>query len=220
MDYINYLPLYARGATFNFVEAPRDVGKTFTAKFWGTKRFLKCGKKFIWVRRTDEETKTSKEKFFKKSLLKKLRLTADDVKIKGNYGYSKRGRKWVDFVEFCSLSTASTQRSVDDDAYDLMFVDEAFATPAKVNAFRGDEVREFVDIYFSKKRDHKMTVFLLGNKETVNNPYYTYYGTTPPQNVFAGVRMFRNGTIAVWTITDFVKAKDHDKLVDLLIGTP
>ena len=220
MEYINYLPLYGRGAIFNFVEAPRDVGKTFTAKYWGIERFKKCGKKFIWVRRTEEETRTSKGKFFKKKLLKMCGLTADDVRVKGNYAYMKRGRKWVDFVEFCSLSTAANQRSVDDEAYDLMFVDEAFATPAKRALFKGDEVREFIDLYFSKKREHKLTVFLLGNKETINNPYYQYFNITPPRFGFEGVRMFRNKTIAVWTITDFVKSADHERVESLLDGTP
>ena len=219
MEYINYLPLYGRGAIFNFVEAPRDVGKTFTAKLWGIRRFLKSGKKFIWVRRTEEETRTSKGKFFKKKLLAMCGLKPDDVKVHGNYGYIKRGRKWVDFVEFCSLSTAATQRSVDDEDYNLMFLDEAFATPAKRAAFRGDEVREFVDLYISKKRDHDLTVFLLGNKETINNPYYQYFGIEPPPFGFDGVRMFRNGTVAVWTVTDFVKSADHDKINDLFAGT-
>lgn len=218
-NYINYLPLYGRGALINIVEAPRNVGKTFTAKFWGTKRFLKTGKKFIWVRRTEDETKTAKGKFFKKSLLRKLGLTADDVRIKGNYGYIKRGRKWVDFVEFCSLSTAEKQRSNDDDDYTLMFVDETFVTPAKQAMYKGDEVRDFIDLYISKKRDHQLTAFLLGNKEVINNPYYQYFNITPPAHGFDGVRMFQGGELAVWTMSDYVATPDHERVDKLFKGT-
>ena len=219
-NYINYLPIYSRHAIFNLIEAPRDVGKTFTAKLWGTKRFLKCGKKFVWVRRTEEETKVAKGKFFKKKHLKMLGISPEDVRIKGNYGYIKRGRKWVDFVEFCSLATAEKQRSVDDEDYDFMFVDEAFATPAKRAVYKGDEVRDFIDLFISKKREHKMTAFLIGNKETINNPYFQYFGITPPPDGFEGVRMFRNGTVCVWTFSDFVESEDHDQMTALLQGTP
>lgn len=219
MNYINYLPLYGRGALINAVEAPRGVGKTYTAKMWGMKRFMKSGKKFIWVRRTDEETRASKGKFFKTKMLRALGLTMDNVRVKGNYAYMKRGKKWVDFCEFCALSNAATQRSVDDEDYDLMFLDEAFATPERVNMYRGDEVRDFIDLYISKKRDHKLTAFLLGNRETYNNPFYDYFKIPPPPIGFTGVRMFNGGTIAVWTVTDFVTDAEHDKVAKLLTNT-
>lgn len=218
-NYINYLPLYGRGALINAVEAPRGVGKTYTAKQWGMKRFIKSGKKFIWVRRTDEETRASKGKFFKAKMLRALGLTMDDVRVKGNYAYMKRGKKWVDFCEFCSLSNAATQRSVDDEDYDLMFLDEAFATPERVNMYRGDEVRDFIDLYISKKRDHKLTAFLLGNRETYNNPFYDYFKISPPPIGFEGVRMFNGGTIAVWTLSAYVTDSEHDKVAKLLENT-
>ena len=218
--YINYLPLYGRGALINIVIAPRNVGKTFTAKLWGLKRFLKTGSKIIWVRRTDEETQAAKKKYFHKKLLKICGLRPDQVMIKGSYGYVKQGKRWVDCVEFCSLSTATTQRSVDDDAYNLMFVDEAFATPAKVAAFRGDEVREFLDLFVSKRRDHKLTAFLLGNRETIDNPYFAYFGITPPSCDLESVTTYNNGTLAVW-VAPHMKAPSNsaDKLEQLLAGT-
>ena len=219
MDYINYLPLYGRGALINVVEAPRGVGKTYTAKMWGTRRFMKCGKKFIWVRRTEEETRTSKGAFFKPKMLRALGLKSDDVKIKGQYAYMKRGKRWVDFCEFCSLSNAATQRSVDNEDYDLMFLDEAFATLERVNRYHGDEVRDFIDLYISKKRDHKLIAFLLGNKETYDNPYYQYFNIPAPPVGFEGVRMFNGGTIAVWTVTGYVTDEEHDKVARLLSNT-
>lgn len=219
-NYINYLPIYGRGASVNVVEAPRGVGKTFTAKLWGIKRAIKTGHKFYWVRRTEEELNVAKTTFFaKKKLLKRLGLTEDDVKVKGKYGYVKQGRKWVDVVEFCSLATVSKERSSDRDEYDLMFLDEAFATPDKVNQFRGNEVAAFIDLYISKKRDHKLVAFLLGNKEIINNPYYQYWHITPPPQGFNGIRSFQNGTLLVWTMTDYVKTADHDTVADLLRGT-
>lgn len=199
MQYINYLPIYSHGAMINFIEAPRDIGKTFTAQLWGTKRFLKSGRKFIWGRRTEEETISAKKKFFKKTLLKLCQLTEEDVKIKGKYGYIRRGKKWVDFVEFVSLSRAATERSVDDPDYDLMFIDEAFATPSRVRQYVGNEVQDFIDLFISKMRDHKLTAFLLGNKEMINNPYYDYFGIKPPREGFTGIKKYRNGQVLVYT---------------------
>lgn len=204
-QYINYLPIKSHGALINIIEAPRnEYGKTFTAQLWLIKRFLKSGKKFIWVRRTEEETLATKRKFFKPKLLRMLKLTADDVRVKGDYGYIKRGRKWVDCVQFCSLSRAATQRSVDDPDYNIMIVDEAFATPSRMRQYAGNEVTDFIDLFISKKRDHNMTAFLLGNKEVINNPYYDYFGIDVPPDGFQGIRKFKNGELLVFTAADVI----------------
>lgn len=213
-NYINYLPIKSHGALINFIEAPRGVGKTFTAKLWLTRRYLKRGYKYIWVRRTEEETIASKRNFFNTKLLRMLKLTAEDVKVKGDYGYIRRGRKWVDFVQFCSLSRAATQRSVDDPDYNIMIVDEAFATPARMRMYAGNEVSDFLDLFISKKRDHAMTAFLLGNKEVINNPYYDYFSIDVPPAGFHGVRKFRGGEVLVYTSADTV---NPDKRVNTLL---
>lgn len=157
-----------------------------------------------------------KEKVFPKKLLKLCDLNAEDVKLEGNYGYIKRGKKWVDFVEFCSLSTAENARSTDDPDYDVMIVDEFAATPGKINRYVGDEVRDFLDLFVSKKRDHHLTAFLLGNRETFYNPYYTYFDL--PQDGPDGTFMFRGGSVSVTRRSKPPDGVTND-LHDLLAGT-
>lgn len=196
-DYVNYLQWYSYGAIINLIQTKRSRGKSFTGKYWGLARFQKTGKAFYWVRRTNEELKKEKPTFFKPKLLDMLGLSPDNVKIEGDTGYIKMRRKWVDCVRFCSLSNVVRERSSDSDKYDLMFVDEAFVTPDKINAFRGDEVTALLDLFISKKREHKLTVFILGNTETINNPYYTYFGITPPPLGWSGIKTYRGGTLLV-----------------------
>lgn len=218
--YINYLPVLTYNALINIIVTLRETGKTFTAELWLIKRFLKTGKKFIWVRRTAEELQTAKQKFFKKKLLKMCGLAEDDVKIKGKYGYIRRGRKWVDFVEFCALSQSRKERSVDDDDYNIMIVDEAFATPSQVRAFVGDEVDAFNDLFISKKRDHDMRVFILGNKEIINNLYYDYFNIPIPYPDFEGVRTYRGGELLIYIdnkTSNF--GEDEKRLKRLYAGT-
>lgn len=219
-EYVNFIRWHSYGAIINLVQTKRGRGKSFTGKLWGLSRFQKHNKGFYWVRRTLEELKKDKSTFFKPKLLKMLGISPDDVKIEGDTGYIKRRRKWVDCVRFCALSNVVRERSSDDDRYDIMFIDEGYVTPEKVNAFRGDEVTALLDLFISKKREHKLTVYILGNTETINNPYYTYFGITPPPLGWSGIKTYRGGTLLV--AVDNTPAPDNSggRLAKLLDGTP
>lgn len=219
-QYVDFIPLYSYGCFYNIYQTKRGRGKSFGAKYWGIARFIKSGHCFYWVRRTNEELKKDKKTFFKPKLLKMLGLSPDQVKIDGDTAYIKLRRKWVDCCEFCSLSNVTRERSSDNDRYDLMFIDEAFVTPEKINMFRGDEVTAMNDLYISKRREHNLTVFIMGNTETINNPYYQYFGIKPPPLGWEGLKTYRGGTFLVCVDNTPAPDPTGGKLSKLFAGTP
>lgn len=64
-DYYNLHNLLTRNAPWNFVIGARGLGKTFAAKRYGIKEYIKHGHEFIYLRRTDVE-QHRKETFFQR----------------------------------------------------------------------------------------------------------------------------------------------------------
>ena len=54
-DYYDLHNLLTRNAPWNFIIGARGLGKTFAAKRYGIKEYLKHGHEFIYLRRTDVE---------------------------------------------------------------------------------------------------------------------------------------------------------------------
>ena len=63
-DYYDLHNLLTRNAPWNFIIGARGLGKTFAAKRYGIREYLKHNHEFIYLRRTDVEQKR-KETFFK-----------------------------------------------------------------------------------------------------------------------------------------------------------
>ena len=63
-DYYDLHNLLTRNAPWNFIIGARGLGKTFAAKRYGIKEYIKHGHEFIYLRRTDVE-QHRKETFFK-----------------------------------------------------------------------------------------------------------------------------------------------------------
>ena len=69
IEFYDYNRIKSYNALFNFILSPRGNGKTFGAKEFCIKRFIKYGEQFIYVRRY-------------KSEFKKLQLFFDDIRFK------------------------------------------------------------------------------------------------------------------------------------------
>ena len=69
IKWYNSTELQSYNAIFNFVIAVRNNGKTTAFKIRALKRFLKRGKKTIWVRRFKNEIKATKKKFYNDMIL-------------------------------------------------------------------------------------------------------------------------------------------------------
>lgn len=198
--------ILSHNAIYNFVNTNRNYGKTWGFKKRAVVRALKHGKKTLWIRRFKKETKECANTFFSSSDLQKFcKISMYDkdtnpkgnVKRNGNVYYIKRGKRWIDFLKIITLSDANAMRSADDCDVDTIVFDEYTTTPEKYRLFRGDEVQNFIDIFFSAKRNHKVICIFLGNKESQFNPYLNYFKIKPLPYTFEGIKTYRNGSLAV-----------------------
>lgn len=201
VEYPTCVELLSHNAPFNFWCTLRNRGKTTGVKKRAVRRFKRRREGTIWVRRTEGNTKKTKETFFNKKSLKICGLKKGDVKIEGNFAYmdmrpkNSKKPKWERFIEFCTLSQNTDERSADDSLYTLMVLDEGFVKPETRRFYPGDEVRDLMDLYISKKRTDKLQLLILANRENVNNPYFNFFGIDPPPLSFNGIKKYRGGSV-------------------------
>lgn len=211
--YYNCIAIQSYNAIMHFILSNRNYGKTWSFKIRGWKRALKRGKKFIWVRRFKEECIECANSFYKsKDLQKKCGIIPYDEKTgKGNFKqvgrtmYVLRNNKWVWFCKVVWLSKSNAMRSADDVDVDTIVFDEFTTTPEKYARYRGNEVVDFIDLFFSAKREHIIKLYLLGNNEHIVNPYFDYFKLPSLPTNFEGIKTYRNGSILVQRINNLQK---------------
>lgn len=220
----------SHNAIFNAVISNRGYGKTWGFKKRAWVRALKRGKKTIWLRRFKKEVKEAAPTFYGSADLLTFIGTLvpynsetkqGNFKQNGNTFYVKRGKQWTWFLKIVALSDANALRSADDVNIDTIVFDEFTTTPYMYTRYRGNEVQDFCDMFFSIKREHEVRVIFLGNNESAASPYLTYFGIKPLPMKFEGTRKYRHGTFLVQKINNKqreVKAYDRG-IRDLFSGT-
>lgn len=224
--------LISRNAILNFIIDNRNSGKTTQFKKRALIRNIKHGTITCFARRFEKEIKKFKKEFFNKKFFKVLehdypnrKFNKKDFKIKDNYAYYKDFR----FAYFIYIKDAQADKGIDEDSIDTIVYDEFMTNDSRYNFYRGDEVKDFFDIFMTKKRkkadgtEAQVKIFMLGNRESYFNPYYTYFNL-PYMNIeFTGIKTFRHGAIALLQLnTPVIEAKtDYDKKLQYLVkNTP
>lgn len=224
------LPILSYNAIFNFINGARNIGKSWIFKYRAIFRAKKKGKATYWLRRFDEEVKQTVDKFLVSKFCKMYGLSVYHKKDNPNGNIKREGRKiyvkdyagkWQIAVQFIALCEYQNYRSADSDEFDTIVFDEYTTTAERYKFYRGDEARDFMDLYISLKREGNMRVFFLGNKETINNPYFKFFGIAPLPLSWQGIRLYKNGAIAVQQVNDALNAEIayNDKLLSALNGT-
>jgi len=225
------LRVLSYNAIFNFVNTNRNYGKTWTFKKRAFRRALKHGKKTIWLRMFQQETKEAINTFFQSKDLREYcgielynpETKTGSVKQEGKTFYYRRNDKnpWKWFIKVFALSNPDAVRSADDVDVDTIVFDEYTKMPEKYKRFRGNPVENFIDILFSAKREHEIRCIFLGNKEGISNPFFSYFGITPPPTDWQGVRTYRKGSIALQQINNVadVEGDYNSKMSAALNGT-
>ena len=220
----------SRDAIFSFIISNRNFGKTWLFKKRAFKRALKRGLKTIWVRRFKKEVKEAAAKFFTSADLRKFcgiewydpETKNGNCKQVGNTFYVKRRGRWEWFLQVVALSDATNMRGVDDVKVDTIVFDEYRTTPERYARYRGNEVTDFIEIFFSAKREHEIRCFFLGNKESTVDPYFAYFGIPAFPDTFEGIRMFRDDSVCVQFINNKQNTQSDEyahKVENLLRGT-
>lgn len=169
---------------FNFVVSNRGGGKTYGFKKYVISRFLKTGKQFMYLRRTEVELKEAKLTFFADVAKEFPRY---EFKVKGNVAYMAEVLddegdmedpdygEWKEIGHFAYLSGARTKKSVSYDAVDTMCFDEFIMPMTGTAKYLPDEVVTFLDFYETVARIRDVTCFFLANSLNIINPYFMYW---------------------------------------------
>ena len=231
--WFSFIAILSHNAIFNFIFGGRNIGKTWGMKKRSYKRAKKRGKKIIWVRRTKGEASECARTFFtsrdlqKFCGIKEFVTNKKEVATTHNYAvrqigrtiYIKRNNKWIWFIQIIALCEYKQMRSSDDVDCDTIFFDEFTATPEKYILYRGNEAQDFIDLFISIKRHHKVTCIFSGNKESVNNPIINYFRLPTIPLKWQGIRLFKHGTIAIQQVNDgYGDKNEFDKRVDILLS--
>lgn len=226
------LRLLSYNAIFNAVLSNRNYGKTWLFKKRAFKRAMKRGHKTIWIRLFDKEVKECSATFFSSvDLQKYCGVSIYDKKSNPNGNLKQNGRTfyyrptpkspWRWFLKIFKLGDADAVRSADDVKTDTIVFDEFTKAPHLYRRFAGNITESLIDILFSSKREHEVKVIFLGNKESYNNPVFSYFGIKPLPVSYEGIRTYRGGSFAVQQINNVDEGRsEYDrKMQALLKGT-
>ena len=213
----------------------RNFGKTWTFKKRAFKRAIKHGKKTLWLRLFKKETKEAIATFYTSKDLQDycgISVYDKDTNPNGNFKqigntcyYRKKIKgkwtRWNWFLKIYSLSDADAVRSADDVDTDTIIFDEFTKPVNKYKRYTGNIANDFIDILFSSKREHVVRCILIGNKESINNPIFTYFNIKPMPTSWQGIKSFRNGSFVLQQINNKEETiSDYgQKLNALLNGT-
>ena len=181
-------PIWSYNAIWNFILTLRSRGKTFSFLSRALRRAQKYGEKTLIVRRYRAEAKKAKDKLYCDDWLKIWNLDDKTIKFDGYKAFCKKGDKWFNFCEITYLAQVKAWRGSRESNIFTVVFDEFTTTPEKYKFYRGNEVEDFLDIVASVRGVHDIRVFFLGNKESVTNPYFSYFNIPIPEDNFEGLR--------------------------------
>lgn len=201
----------SHNAIFNAFISNRGYGKTWGFKKRAWVRARKKHRKTVWVRRFKKEAQSAAESFFSSidllNYIGSIEMYNPETKQGncrqvGKTFYIKHGRKWEWFLKIVALSDTNALRSADDVKVDTIVFDEFTTTPYMYTRYRGNEVQDFCDMFFSLKREHEVRVIFLGNNESAASPYFSYFGIKPLPMKFEGIRKYRHGAFLIQKINN------------------
>lgn len=214
--FMNFQKILSYNALLSFILAERGVGKSFGSKLYVTKRFLKTGKQFVYIRRYKTEVKEAMMKkgnpiFFdqikKDPAVKghKLTNTNDTMSIDGKVcGYA------------IPLSIANILKSATYEGVDTIIFDEFIIDKGHYHYLQ-NEVIQMLDVIETISRLRDIRVLFLANSISITNPYFTFFDLTLPYN--SEYKTFKDGLILVYygknlKYREVKKATRFGKLID------
>ena len=193
---------------YNFIVGNRGGGKTYGAKKYVIKRFLRTGKQFVYLRRFSKELKNVK-KFFD-AVCKEF--PDSEFKVKGKEFYIDGKR--AGFAQ--ELSTAKVMKSDEFPEIDTIIFDE-FIIDKGVYHYLPDEITNFLEFYETVARMRDVKVFFLANAVTMMNPYFLYFDITIPYGNTISAK--NDKLIQVYKNEGFLELKKNTRFGKLIAGT-
>lgn len=195
---------------FNFVIGQRGCGKTYGAKCWAIRRYLKTGKEFIYLRRYDEERKTV------------ARTLCNDIQneFEENVEVDKLGKmvrvdgKCAGYI--MALTKLADVKSMSLPNVDTIIYDE-FLIEKGVHHYIKDEPKVFLNFYETIARMRDVRVLFLANSTSLYNPYFSYFKLSLP----FGKDIITKGEILLEMVSnpEFIEKKKQTRFGSIISGT-
>ena len=196
-DYYDYHDIMTFNVAWSWIIGARGLGKTFGAKKYVIKDYIKNGNQFIYLRRTDVEQK-SKGTFFADIADEFPRWT---FRVNGNQAEGKPmgadDKTWFILGYFVALSQAGGKKSIPYPDVRTIIYDEVFPDN---QVFLSGEVTAFEEFYNTVDRwKDKVRVFFLSNAVIKANPYFAKFNINldEQQNNKQQIKTYCGGFIAV-----------------------
>lgn len=191
-------------AVFNMIIGPRGYGKSFWAKEWAIKDFIKRGNQFMYVRRYNSDLKEI-FKFFDDIITEGI-FPDDDLEVKGDSFYING-----ELAGYAvALSKAQSLKSTPFPLVDKIIFDEFILEKGAIHYIQGDNEPEvFIGLCETvfRSRDN-VKAFLLANSVTMNNPYFKFWDISFPGDTKL---VKRNNGLVLAQLVDGKEFKDYKK---------
>lgn len=179
--YYDYNPIMGRNTPYNFVCGARGLGKTYGAKKFAIKKYLRKGRKFIYLRRYNTELNHAGSFFADIA----WEFPSHEFRVHGRT-YQCRPAKadpdeenelpWEDMGTCLALSQSQHLKSVSYAEYDLIIFDEFIVEKGSIH-YLPAEPKRFNDFYSTVDRyNDRVKVLFLANAVSMTNPYFIEYG--------------------------------------------
>lgn len=178
MNYYSSVQALSYGTPFIFSLGNRSIGKSFDWKLNRcVRRFMSKKRKFVYMRRYDDDLKRCAPQFFDDIAFK---IPTHDLFVEGN---GKSGSRFYINGELAgttiALSATQKYKSVPMPDYDTILFDEFLPEDGK---YLSDEVGKALSIYQSIARGDGKVIredvkfAFIANNVTLNNPYFRELG--------------------------------------------
>lgn len=203
--------ILSQGFLLNFVVSERGAGKTFSTLKYLVENFLKTGRQFVYLRRTETERDQASP-----TLLAQLQG--------GGFFMEHEFKAFKDYILcdgkvicYCyAISTAYKFKSTSFYKVDYIVFDEFIDENER---YLKDEVRKFLSFFetIARLRDN-VQILCLGNLITKYNPYFVYFNIKMSDSPFT---RFRNKSILInnFKSEEYRKKKKETKFGKLIAGT-
>lgn len=194
----------------NFVVSERGSGKTFSTLKYCVEKFLECGEQFVYVRRTETELELSNTTLLLQ-LQKEGYFNEEEFLIKNNIIYCN-GKM---MGRCLSINTSHNLKSVSFPEVKTIIYDEFIS---ENNRYLKYEPRKLLSLIETVGRMRDIQVIMLGNKSSIYNPYFIYFGIKPEGK---NLTRFRGRSILIYEFKgeEYREAKRKTKFGKLIDGT-
>ena len=176
--YLDFNKPISYNAFITFIITERGLGKSYGAKKFVAKHFLKKHKQFVYLRRYKTELKKAMNKngFWKQII--------NDPELKGHKFKNEKETMYID-DQLCGfaipLSIANILKSSTYDDVDTIVFDEFLIDKGNYHYLQ-NEVIQLLDVIETVARLRDIRVIFLGNAISITNPYFTFFNLSLPYN--------------------------------------